>query len=765
MNILSNYPDVISTVLIPMIIALFALSFPLLIQTITRIDDKYKSIILIETFRNDWRSKWFLRTLFSAVVSGFIWVLQFEPLLNLGWIVDYSALILVAVTTIALIIMTFFIVDLIYVYYNPDKLLSRLIKQHNNEKNVELNINNFIAISKILIYSIRETDETLAERLWKFYFSKINELRKDKRDQEIIYPKEYYDAFLETNEILCEQNKRAISRFNNNTINDLFFDGRQQTIISKDTYSFLWKLILQYLHYNREDFVLYHWQYAHQFFSSYLKEIYPEYDQTKFENGKVKIINLNKIDKRKKERNDFLDFHFAFGGMLMYMKKYEIIKKIISYTQNDPPKHVLIPEFLHEIVEKFLQLGHDEYYNFIYYRRNYYFPGITGINTENEIRRWIRRYLAVLFIRLYTYQNDSVINRFKMPTLPEDLAELNRWKDEMVSLEYFVDEFLSQKEVLENLGFGQFNRTNWFEEHKKVKPSEIIENYKKQIEEKFDKTRKEQSVSESKEKAFHDETIKLLTPVFEKYKRVFDNKEINNYHKYFIGGHSLILPKTAFTDNQDVSYLNTDSITAESVQMNFEYHVINSLILMNPKKYFLKEENVFEALNELGIDVDNYVILSIGLNLEYFQNLPIDGLKQVADKWYYNDYKIISIENYSNELTSQSLFVLKRENLPNIIFHEPPENDVKKYNLEKINNEYNIYTKIIDINKPENQIIKDELSKNHNQEDLILKVLTYVSINAEIQYKPKVECVQFIAFSVFDDRGKINTLEDIEKFT
>ena len=51
MNIFANYPDIISYAFIPMIIAIFALGFPLLIQTITRIDDKYSSTKLIEVFR------------------------------------------------------------------------------------------------------------------------------------------------------------------------------------------------------------------------------------------------------------------------------------------------------------------------------------------------------------------------------------------------------------------------------------------------------------------------------------------------------------------------------------------------------------------------------------------------------------------------------------------------------------------------------------------------------------------------------------------
>jgi hypothetical protein len=103
-----------------------------------------------------------------------------------------------------------------------------------NEERLEMQ-----AISKILNYSILTIDEPLADKLWEFYFSKFIQFRKGKENQQIIYPKGYYNTFLEANEILCERNKKAISRFNNNNIFDLFLDGYQQTVLSQETYAFL----------------------------------------------------------------------------------------------------------------------------------------------------------------------------------------------------------------------------------------------------------------------------------------------------------------------------------------------------------------------------------------------------------------------------------------------------------------------------------------------------------------------------------------------
>jgi len=814
---LSNYPDIIKEALIPMIIALFALGFPLLIQTISRIDDKYKSTKLIETFRKDWickcflwillstiasyviwlfqipslvnidnfalvlviintialitvtllietlrkdwMCKWFLWILFSAIVSEVLWIFQISSPKYFVLIIDNSALILVIINTIALITMTFFIVYLTYIYYVPELLLNRLIKAYDNAKKENDKALYLQAISKILNYSIQITDEPLADKLWEFYFSKIIKLRENKKNAEIVYPKEYYDTFLEANEVLCERNKRAISRFNNNTIFDIFLDSYQQTVISRDTYCFIWKLLLQSLHYDREDLVLSYWRKAHQLCNLFMQNIYPDYDIT---DGIVK--NQAEIDKQDKERNDFLEFHYALGGLLMYKQKYNIIKELMRFTQSQPPKYVLVPERMQQVIERYMKINRWEYYNPVYYEQRYQFPDNYGVNADEMIRIWIKRYLAILFIRQYTLHQHYVnSNPLIMPQPPEDLSELSRWKDELDGLKYYVNDYLSKKDILENLGLDKLCDSNWFIVNNKANPSVLIENFKKQIEDKYNTIKKEQSIDSNKEQEFKEQTIKYLVPIFEKYKNLFNNNQIeNNYNRYYIKGQYYLLKKEAFAKNQDTSYLNFDSITAEGAAIQFQHYALNSFISMLSQKYFLTEKDVFGAIDKLKINAENFVIIAVGLYLDYFSYLQIDGLQKENDKWFYNGIEIIKINNYTNELIKQSLLVLKKEDLPNMIFNKVHTDIIEKYHLERIDNTYNIYVALNDLNKVENKTIKEEVEQNNNQADLSNFVLARVDINVEIQYKLKAKYVQLKVFSQFDDRGKANKLEDVQ---
>lgn len=760
MNIFADYPDIIRNALIPTIIAIFALGFPLLIQTITRIDDKYNSTKLIEVFRQEIITNIFIWSLIFSICFYIIWLLQIPPFANWGLLIDNSALILLGLSTIVLIISTFLIVHLIHIYFVPEKLTNRLIKVHNNTKNEKRKTLYFEAISKILFYSINKADEPLARTLLEFYYGAFITFRKGKEGKPIEYPQEYYEAIFEANELLCCRKKKTISYFNDSTLFHLFLDEFQKTVISPPTYSFLWKLIVQSIYHNREEFIVSYWHKAHQLFSLFMSSIHPDYD---YSTTPPVLKNSTAVKEREKERQDFLEFHYVLGGLLMYRQKYSIIKVLMNFTQQQPPRYFLVPEKMQEIIERYMQIDGDEYLNPVYYQQRYWFPDISGVNADDIIKMWIKRYLVILFIRQYTlhgYYTNA--NTLTMPNPPEELSELNRWKEELESLKKFVNDYLKQENVLKELGLEDLYNKEWFKENKKIEPSELIENLQNKIKDNFDEIKQKQPISQYKERAFKENTISTLKPIFEKYQSVFQNNNIGEeYKKYSIGGQHYILEKAAFGENQDVGYTNFDAITAEAVALQFQYYSTNIFILISPQKYLLPVEDIFSAINNLNVNPEDFVIISVGLYLDYFEYLHIKGLKKEGEKWFY--YKMEIIEIYTNELVSQSLFILKREDLPNMIFKEIDRQDIlNKFHLSKIDNEFNIYAGLNDLNKPENKTLKEELEKNSADKDLSQKVLACVDINVEIQCKTDTKCIQLQVFSQFDDRIKPNNISDVK---
>lgn len=757
-SIFANYPDIISGAFIPMIIAVFAIALPLLLQTISRVDDKYNSTKLIETFRKDTICYGYIAVLIAAIISYVLWILQIPRFVNCGILnafVENSALIFVGITTIALIVMTFTIVHLIYVYYYPEKLLKYLIKKHDNaSKNKKIY---FEAISSILFYSIQKADEPLARQLLEFYFEVFIKYRIGKEKAVIEYPQEYYDSVFEANELLCMRNRRTVSYFNDSTLFELFLDSFQHTSISPKTYNFIWRCLLQVLHYNRDEFVISYWKKAHQLFDFVLAPAEKKYDD------KFQIINQEEIATREIEREVFIEFHYSLGGLLMYLGKYELSKEIIYWTNQEPPKYVLVPERMEDVIKRYMDISKKGgYVNPVYYEQRYPFPRISGVNSDGIIQMWIKRYLSVLFLRQYTLHSYyTYSNPLNMPTPPDSFADMKRWNEELDSLNYFVKEYLKNKKILKAFGLKKLSDKKWFNKNQKERPSDLINKLRKKIDEKFEDKKHNQEIDPDILTKFKEKTNRILVKAFDSYSQLFCGNIESNYKSLFLGGRYQIMEKAGFAANQEVAYLNSDTVVAEGVALEFGNISLNALVLMQPKKYILKEEDIFKAIDKLNLNPSEHIIVAIGVNMSYFSMLNIQGLKLEGEDWFYNQMKIVNINNQMNDLVRQSFFILKKSDLPTTIYNEVSENIKEKFDLEKIEETRLIYANILDLNKSMNQSIKEEIS-NINTEDLSKMVIVCVGINTEIRYKTNTNCFQLKIFYQFDDRGTVNSLSDIQ---
>ena len=109
MPILNNIGEVVSVFCIPTIIGIFTFATPLILQTISRVDDKYESTLLAKLFMNDWVCKTFISVGFISFLSILLWILKLPRLVDWGvlniWI-DNSALLLLILTTFLMIAAT-----------------------------------------------------------------------------------------------------------------------------------------------------------------------------------------------------------------------------------------------------------------------------------------------------------------------------------------------------------------------------------------------------------------------------------------------------------------------------------------------------------------------------------------------------------------------------------------------------------------------------------------------------------------------------------
>jgi len=619
-------------------------------------------------------------------------------------------------------------------------------------------LNTFLEISDLLYYSIEQGNEELARELISFITKVFIEFRQDKIGNEIIYPDEYYTTLFQANELVYIKPKRTVSYLNGSIFLNLFIDSYQKTIISDKTYNALWVGLTQALNYNRDDVIMSYWKNAHQHFGLFLDSVRPDY---KNENGDISIVNKKEIDRRKTERNKYFEFHLVLGGLILFLNKFSLLKNILYYTNQTPPVYHLIPENLNTIINSLLKIKED-YTNPFHFEQMYNFPDIDGVNKGAIIRYWTKRYLAILFLRqyklheFYTYQNI-----FGLPTIPDSLSEMKEWEQELDIFRDLLFKILNNKSVLLSLDLNELVDKQWYKKQNKQYPIDLIDEIILKVKAIYTEKKIIQPVSKEKENEFYDKSKEIVIKSISKLKQIENKKDIEqDYTAFPLNGSCELFDKTAFSDDQDVSYLNSDTIVAQTISGNLSLSITWSLLHFIKDRYSFKPETIFEAIDKMGFNFNNYNIISFGVYLKHYTDfLNIKGLEEKNGEFYYRDNKIINIDSNIHPDLISSLIIIKNEYLPKLIFNELSKEENKKYNPNLLDKDYYLYAKIIDLN--ENKDIKDTISIS-NVEDLKQKVLACILFNWEIKWKKSTLIYQFKVFEQFSNSGKPNSFDDLK---
>lgn len=756
MPILNNIGEIVSEFCIPTIIGIFTFATPLILQTISRIDDKYESTLLAKLFVKDWVCRVFIGFAIGSFASLLLWMLNLPRVVDWGvlnvWI-DNSASLILLISVIALIVAACGILYLTYTYYIPKKLVARLQKQCNTHLNERIY---FDGVSKVLNYSISKADEELARQTYSAIIDVLIKTRTDKSGQEVIYPDEFYDAVFEANERLLKRERKTLSYLNEGSMLSIFIDEVQQTIISDKTYQYMWLGLRQAVLYNNSEAIKAYWEKAHQYANFALDRIHPEYDKD------FNIVNKEALDQQKTIKEKFVEFHYALGGLLLYHKMYDTLEYIMSWTNQQPPKYILVPSTMSEVINMYMQIAFkDGSRGFMYYESHYPFIGVRGVNASDIIRFWIKKYMVVLFLRQYTLNTYYIYeDTLQMPRVPESMSEKYAWNNELDVLKDLLQKLCEDKGTLNVLGFQHMSDKQWFVEKDKPTPSELIESFKAQIEYDMERTRKEQSISKTKLEEFYTATLSILCPVFTQYESFFGNSSITeNYNKIHIIGSHQIMDKQAFVDDQEICHANADSIVAEHASFEFRQLALNIFMYMQSRRYILKEQDIWTAINNLSYDKNDFVIFSIGNNLNYLK-LKESKLQNTNGEWSYNGIPIFDIHHSMNDLVSQSLWIIRKSDVPYLVFNKiSNEDDISKYKLSEIDEQYHIFASIVDVYAT--PTIKKEL-EDRKILDAETKAVVCVDFNAEIRCKRTAKVIQLRIYSQFGNKEQANSVEDVD---
>lgn len=736
---------------------MLGLAYPILLQVIARLDERYESEYIAALFKTEFQWKFFRYTLVVSLVSVFVWALP--PIVEVdgfNFFIGQSAQSLLIIMAILLVISFFSFVKKVLQYYTLSDLIPYLIQKHRKSNTDDLRC--FQALSDLLYLTIRKQQTNPSRTLSDFFYTAFRDVRNLFNNAQVVYPDIYYETVSRAVEELAILKEKRNYLLEHRTSGGIWLLGETQgKEISDKTYSYLWRNLLLAIRYQQDDLIVRHWETCDQYYFLYMPEIYPERNNS---TDIFQVSNQSTVDKRTEEREQFIEFHYALGGLLTYKEKYACIRRLFVYTQSEPPDYELLPTSMNEIFDFFIKVRDPFNNKYSWISHQYPFPELSGLGADKTIKKWIMSYMAILFLRQYSIiPHLSIIRPLDFPDIPLTQGEINDWIYGVDFMKKLVSGHLSNEDLLKTLKLDFLTR-DWCVQNQKLYPTDYIDTFITQLKEKYHSNALTLSVSAEKRNLFKTKSKYIIESEIEKLKQInnpviIDN---NNSDKWYVHGSSLIQGKDAFSESPEVHHSNFDSFLATIIVKTHKDGLGNSFLIKTSKSYLIKTEDIFKAVDNLGID-DKYVIINFGVHLDFFINsIKVDGLTPDS----YRNTIIYTFQG--SHSVNDSMFILKKSDLPNITSKQIAENLIEKYSLEKISETTDLQYSIIDLNDTSDDIYNESI-QNKSEDEVRKSVLTSLYVTTEIKWKKNAEVIQLRQHSEFFQKGIANKLSDVKSLS
>lgn len=736
---------------------ILGVAYPILLQVISKLDEKYSSTHIVQLFKQEKERKIFNTLLISSLGILLIYILIVLPYYLLTDTPNQHLIFIIIsiliINTFSLTAVFLYFVTKVLTYYNLFDIVQYF--KHKDRKALDdINFPYFKAIIDILLFSIKQRNETIALTISDYVYERFREFNKYHTNAEIEYPRIFHESIFRVIEELAKEKIKKFAFLEFSFIGELWLLGENSNKkLNEATYMWLWRNLIVAIDYERDDMFIQYWQQADQYISFNLSTYQTDRLLPPGEERKTK-------DQIIEERNRFLEFNYALGGLLLFSKRYKCIRRLFQYTSSMPPKYNLLPDSMDEVFDLYFKFSDPYYENFRFITSRYFFPETEGIGSEGVVKYWVSRYATLLFLRQYTIAPYLITMKpLEMPALPPDLKNKKMWIDHLDNLKEMVNNVMEDQELILSLDLD-FITGKWCSENDKLPPDKLVDEVKSKALKEFDHIKTDQNISPSKEKEFIETSDRVLSTAITPYKQIKNLKNITGEaNKWHIPGVTTIIDKSIFAENQEAESIDYDSFLPEILANKFTDGISETFAINLKRKYIVNENEIFPAILNLKVNPNDHIIVSFGQNPAYYEEtLKVEGLSADA----FNEVNWINFNSYNYNLVGETFFVLKKSDLLTLEFLPPDEKDEEKYSLALINKDFNIYGSIIDLNK--NQSLCEELSKAETTRDLKKSVFVYLFINTKILWKKNITMIAITKYSQFRPQGSKNDLEEIIPF-
>ncbi|MCM1221049.1 MAG: hypothetical protein NC209_00440 [Alistipes sp.] len=724
------------------IAAILGVAFPIMVQVIGQIDTKYGSTRLVQRIRRSWQFRFFVISLGIAISVRIYYC--FAPPRVVDWgklnpLVDNSAILLVVSAVIILIVSLFIFIFKVLKFYHPTELfneITRKIKSFYKKHEESIHIQKPNQSSKetpdgrefndwkdlALAVIISRNDDTVQE-LYESLYELANIFTKGMKYKEVVFPNYFYNLLRSINKSICQLDRELSSYHNGNVVIQIMIDDFLKTRISQQSYSCMWMCLLEQLFRNREDLIFQYWTWAYQHYTGVLSNRLTEGEITdQGIKGLEHTVSAEDVENRENDRFEFQMFNTALGGLLLYKECYKLLYDIFYFKQSTFDSSTsLIPDSYSRIIDLYLKIQ-TNYTDIVWLERKYPFIDLRGgVFTNNIIKHWIEKYLAVLIIRVEYMQTISS-HRYhaELPGMPDTIAEKQGLAEQLDRFIGIIEEVVTTINIHE------------IDSHLSKTPTTIsvLTDYVKNLRQAIDRQAIEQEPYPEFIQEFLDTAKTAANSFFEVLKAICDKKtgDIPQPYTCQLGfPYVKVQEKSLYCIKQVYSRNHCAEMVNILVKNNLYANLGHKLLAHTKKCEVCLRTDLLHVLDKLNIKNGYIAILSSTNYGNWFDDMEKKLQKVAGDFEYrYKDTPLFKL-NLTNQGTC--MWVLRTDELPKYGLGDAPLNNTFSDATQHLDE--GIFANIIDLYRhPE---IKSRLLHD-GQINYDKSVLELLDVNINLHY-------------------------------
>ena len=433
-----TFTDYTFSGLLSILAALYGVGYPLIVQSIGRINSQYNSPSLSERF-----TKEPIYIVFQIVlIINLAFSVTIPFILHAGWN-DMLFITLQASFLVVLVGLTFLLFNLILTYSRGQKLLKHIEGHFVNRKRV-------LQIFDLAVYADMNHLYSLYRDSMLVVYGYIFEQQKEtfSRPQNTFSPSIEYD---QTTVDIVRRIKSFLRKddghhylYRYNDIVPCFYNLISNALIGNQTHVLMRELVEEAISYNNHTWFSQYWQYSDSYAGIRYSYVLPSNSELQY------------------DKKEFMIHHVMIGASLVHWKRYSWLNDIFFHTHSIPEHYAIIPSTFSGIVHSLREIARICEKPGFGGRPFYFNDSMGGAADEKMVFHEAVRYLSLLTIRLWVIKDRNLRYEDVLdpPSPPENIGE-EEYECTLIELmKTSIEDWYGQKSIIQKMCFSGVNKAD-----------------------------------------------------------------------------------------------------------------------------------------------------------------------------------------------------------------------------------------------------------------------------------------------------------------